>query len=123
MPSEPKFGGLRVGVRLPNGQRIIRMFSPSEPVEVLYAFVDVQFLLAGNNTPAPTSPPAGYVHQFDFGLATAYPRKEVPLVAGMLLSGVDVLKGGANLVVEAKAGARLSSEVEEEDDYDDESDN
>lgn len=118
LPTEPKFGGLRIGVRLPSGNRVIRVFSPSEPVEVLYGFVDTQFLPpnSGDTTPpAPAGPPAGYEHSFDFGLATAYPRKEVPLETGKTLGQMDALKGGGNLVVEAKPGARLSGEVVSDD--------
>ncbi|KAG9012526.1 hypothetical protein FRB94_005843 [Tulasnella sp. JGI-2019a] len=98
-------GRLRIGARLPNGQRIVRFFKVDETVEALYTWVDTGFLAApsAHGEPA-TLPPADYKPEFEFNLASSFPREEVPLVEGKILGEVGALKGGANLVVEMRAG-------------------
>ncbi|KAG9000856.1 hypothetical protein FRB90_011725 [Tulasnella sp. 427] len=101
LPAEPTTAekAIRIVVRLPNGERLTKRFRPSESVEDLYAAVDVCFLPRDENAVAPTTPPAGYTHEYDFRLATSYPRKEIELSRDVL-GDVGILKGGGNLVVE-----------------------
>ncbi|KAG8899993.1 hypothetical protein FRB99_006331, partial [Tulasnella sp. 403] len=113
-PASTVKGLIRVGIRLPNGQRLVRRFNPSDPVESLYAFADVHFLPSKDDRPAPSTPPADYTHEYEFGLATTYPRKEVPFSSTATLGDVDVLSGGANLVVELKAGATVEETSDSE---------
>lgn len=121
MPAEPAAGTpgtLRIGVRAPNGQRRIRHFNPTDSVRLLYTYVDVDVLAEDDaSEPAPASPPAGYKPEFDFVLATAYPRSVVPL-SEVTLGDVSTLKGGANLVVEASSppSSQDSDDDDEEED-------
>ncbi|KAG8958672.1 hypothetical protein FRC03_008927 [Tulasnella sp. 419] len=114
-PSKSSGGSIRIGVRLPNGTRLLRMFEPSTQVETLYTFVDISFLSQkGEDDPSigdqVDQPPASYQHEFEFELVTSYPRKEIPLVKGQTIGDVAELKGGANLAIEMKANRRSLSE-------------
>jgi hypothetical protein len=41
VPDEPA-AGARMQIRLPDGKRVVRRFSPSDPVKILYAFLAVR---------------------------------------------------------------------------------
>jgi len=100
---------IRVGLRLPDGQRMVRFFNPTEPLEALYTWADTGFASTPQNEVEVVTLPAGYEPDFDFTLASAFPREAVPLVEGMTLGEVGALKGGGNLVVDMKPGAGRSS--------------
>ncbi|KIO30294.1 hypothetical protein M407DRAFT_20564 [Tulasnella calospora MUT 4182] len=116
LPAEPPAAekAIRIVVRLPNGERLTKRFRPSESVEDLYAAVDVHFLPRGEEAAAPSTAPIGYTHEYDFRLATSYPRKEIDPSSEML-GDVDILRGGGNLVVEMTAGVTLEEDSEESD--------
>ncbi|KAG8849328.1 hypothetical protein FRB96_000864 [Tulasnella sp. 330] len=104
-PGPETRGRLRIGIRLPNGQRLVRFFKPDENIEALYTWADTGFLASPSAHGEPASlPPADYKPEFEFSLASSFPREEVPLIEGKILGDVNALKGGANLVVEMKAG-------------------
>ena len=107
VPPEPSSSGIRIGVRLPDGRRGVRMFAPRDNVKVLYTFAECLLLPASADTrPDPDQPPAGYDHDWSLKLVTSYPRKEITQHEATLGS-IDELKGGANLVAEM-----VSSSVE-----------
>ena len=111
--------GLRIGVRMPDGTRGVRIFGPQDSLTALYGFVDSHFisseLVADQD---PTSPPSSSskgetaVQQeiagsslspeqwWKFRLATSYPRREVPWQPNKALSGISGLEDGVQLVVE-----------------------
>jgi FAS-associated factor 2 len=66
----------------------------------LYTFVDGQLFPVDAAALVDNEAPRGYVHEWEFKLAVAFPRSEVPCVAGRRVGDVDALRGGANLVVE-----------------------
>jgi len=112
--------GLRIGIRMPDGTRGIRIFGPRDSLTALYGFVDShfipsEFLVADD----PTSPPSSSssrgeaaVHGeiarsslpqeqwWRFQLATSYPRKEIPWQQNATLGGISGLESGVQLVVE-----------------------
>jgi len=112
-------GGLRISVRMPDGTRGVRIFSPRDSLTALYGFADFHFvpseLLVGED---PTSPPSSSlrgeaaVHEeiagssllpeqwWKFRLATSYPRKEIPWRSNVTLGGIPELGNGVQLVVE-----------------------
>jgi FAS-associated factor 2 len=104
--------GVRIGVRLPNGKLVVRKFEPTDSITGLYAFVDAQMIPAQYNPKDdPNEPPAGYRYagdadthdwEWEFKLAVAFPRSDVPWTKGsqMKIRDVEALKGGANLVIE-----------------------
>ena len=112
--------GLRIGVRMPDGARGVRIFSPRDSLTALYGFVDSHFIPSefpvGED---PTSPPSSSssrgeraVHEeiagsslpseqwWKFRLATSYPRREIPWQSNVTLGGVSGLENGVQLVVE-----------------------
>ncbi|CAE6438132.1 unnamed protein product [Rhizoctonia solani] len=121
VPGEPS-QGVRVTVRIPSGQRRMRVFPASAPVKTIYAFVETLSIPADQN-PAddPTLPPAEYEHEWGFELATTFPRVVVPCEDGVLVGDVEVLRGGVVLVVEGNGNdEREDDEDDEDDDEDDE---
>lgn len=112
-------GGLRIGIRMPDGTRGVRIFSPRESLTALYGFVDSHFipseLLVDED---PISPPSSSsrgeaaVHEeiarssllpeqwWKFRLATSYPRREIPWQLNATLGGISGLETGVQLVVE-----------------------
>ncbi|KAF8513036.1 hypothetical protein JB92DRAFT_2925147 [Gautieria morchelliformis] len=111
--SDEPSGGVRIGVKLPDGRRAIRRFDESDSLEVLYTFVDGKLYPIDRDEPGEVSEPQDYVHEWEFKLAVAFPRTEVPCLPGRKVGDVDALKGGANLVVEGFARGEESDESDE----------
>ncbi|KAF9653561.1 hypothetical protein BDM02DRAFT_3125535 [Thelephora ganbajun] len=110
---------LRIGIRMPDGTRGIKIFSPRDSLTALYGFVDSHFipseLPAGED---PTSPPSSSlrgetaVHEeisgsslspeqwWKFRLATSYPRREISWQPSGTVGGTSGLENGVQLVVE-----------------------
>jgi FAS-associated factor 2 len=142
---------VRIGVRLPDGQRIIRKFDSDDSVSSLYACVDSHFI-PEDLDPAtdPSSPPSSSVegklalhalhdeiarqegdsHKWwGFMLVSSYPRKEVPWDKGAKIGDIGCLHGGGQLVVEMVANGNGNHKVRkslenagDSDEYDTESD-
>jgi len=131
--------GVKVAVRLPNGGRVIRTFEPGQSLTTLYAFVDAQ-IATGDKQEDPVVSPAGDAWEgvdlerclerqaagkgawWEFRLALAYPRKEIPWQEGVRLADVEALKGGGQVVVEMTGNARERETSGGEDEYETESD-
>ncbi|KAK0227466.1 hypothetical protein EDD85DRAFT_958085 [Armillaria nabsnona] len=105
---------LRIAVRLPSGQRLMRRFGMTDTLTSLYAFVDREFIpaqFAAQDDPQ-NPPEAGDVESkieemggrrgwWGFTLHSAYPRVEVPWEPKKRLGDVACLKdGGGQLIVE-----------------------
>ena len=98
--SDESSSGIRIGVKLPDGRRAIRRFNESDDLELLYTFVDGQLYPEDTEGPGDRVAPQEYDHEWDFKLAVAFPRSEVPCLPRRRVGDVNALKGGANLVVE-----------------------
>lgn len=111
--------GLRIGIRMPDGTRGIRIFGPRDSLTALYGFVDSHFIPSELSADQdPTSPPSSSsrgemaVHEeiagsalppeqwWKFQLATSYPKKGVPWRPNTNLGGIPGLEDGVQLVVE-----------------------
>jgi FAS-associated factor 2 len=120
VPAEPSPGSdvqsVRVTVRIPSGQRRMRVFPAAAPVKSIYAFVETLSIPA-DQSPAddPQSPPAGYEHEWGFELATTFPRVVVPCEEGVVVGDVEVLRGGVVLVVEGRGEDESEDDDEDED--------
>jgi FAS-associated factor 2 len=117
---------LRIAFRLPGNPRLVRQFSATDTLTNLFAFVDA-VLVPSSYAPFedPVMPPdvddgveqgvvdpavillaqvagcpGGADAWWGFKLFNAYPRREIQWDAQTKLGEVDVLKGGAQLVVE-----------------------
>ncbi|CAE6426200.1 unnamed protein product [Rhizoctonia solani] len=116
VPEEPS-RGVRVTVRIPSGQRRMRVFPPSAPLKSVYAFVETLSIPADQHPiDDPTSPPAGYEHEWGFELATTFPRVVVPCEEGVVVGDVEVLRGGVVLVVEGNGDEGGESDEDEDED-------
>ncbi|KAI0635398.1 hypothetical protein C8Q77DRAFT_1107844 [Trametes polyzona] len=133
---------MRVGVRMPDGRRVVRFFGENDTLTALYAYVDSlsippEFVQDAD----PTTPPeGGWVGEdglvgemaksgktaekwWGFRLALAYPRREIAWEPEKRLGDVDVLKGGGQVVVEfvadedAKGKRKASAGDAEDDEY------
>ncbi|TFY73566.1 hypothetical protein EWM64_g10447, partial [Hericium alpestre] len=109
---------LRIGVRLPDGQRVIRGFARADTVGALYCVVDtalvpvdpladpedeaqeteigLQELIAGSGQEAD--------RWWGFKLFLAYPRREIKWDADVQLGSIDGLERGGQVVVEKVNG-------------------
>jgi FAS-associated factor 2 len=99
VPAEPAAGGLRIGVRLPDGRRAVRRFGVEDDAAALYTFVETLLISSEDLEGDSDTLPEGYSHEWSFALVTSFPRHEIPS-SKVPLTSIDELKGGANLVVE-----------------------
>ncbi|EJT99677.1 hypothetical protein DACRYDRAFT_55510 [Dacryopinax primogenitus] len=93
--------GVRIGIRLPDGRRLVRNFNEDSTLEQLYAYVDVQSIPI--ESPARLhlgSSPPDFIPEWNFRLASTYPRIEIPFVKDARISDVPALQNGANLIAE-----------------------
>lgn len=100
---------IRVSVRLPSGERIVRRFEPYAEIEELYAVVECYEVLQDEARPMDISKPEGFEHKYGFRLVSPMPRAIYPVEEGGRIR--DRIGRGGNLLVEP---------VEDEDDDDDE---
>ncbi|GAM87373.1 hypothetical protein ANO11243_053970 [Dothideomycetidae sp. 11243] len=98
---------VRISLRLPSGERVVRRFPASDDIESLYAFVECRDVLADGTAEKEGKPP-GYTHEYAFRLASPMPREVFdPKSSGSI--GTRIGRSG-NLIVE-----RLEVDEEEED--------
>ena len=142
---------MRVGVRMPDGRRVVRFFGEGDPLSALYAYVDSLFIPPEFIQDAdPPTPPEGALtgeaalvgamkksgrapeKWWGFKLVLAYPRREIPWEADKKIGEVDALKGGGQVVVELVAdgesvaakgkGKSRGGQDDDDDEYHTESD-
>jgi FAS-associated factor 2 len=88
---------VRISVRLPSGERIMRKFAPDADMEELYALVECYEVLQDAEQPNATEP-KGFEHQYTFRLVSPMPRTVYPVEEGGSI-GEKIGRGG-NLLVE-----------------------
>lgn len=91
-------GTVRIALMLPErlgGQRIVRRFKGEAPMEELYAFAECHDVPAEEREGA--EKPEGYVHEYDFAIASVMPRKVYEVSGGAMR---DVIGSSGNLIVE-----------------------
>jgi FAS-associated factor 2 len=89
---------IRVSIRLPSGERVIRKFQADATVEELYAFIDCYGVLDGQSASEGALEPQGYKHTFGFRVVSPMPRVVYSVGEGGTI-GSKIGKG-ANLIVE-----------------------
>ncbi|EEA25451.1 UBX domain-containing protein 10 [Talaromyces marneffei ATCC 18224] len=108
---------IRVSIRLPSGERVIRKFAPDADLEEVYAFVECYEVLTAatdedqeeQESEKPVSQPAGFEHKYGFRLVSPMPRTIYEVEAGGSVK--ERIGRGGNLLVEM---------IEEEEDEDSE---
>ncbi|KPI43916.1 UBX domain-containing protein 10 [Cyphellophora attinorum] len=101
LPQEPGAevkDAVRVSIRLPSGERVIRKFQPDATVEELYAFIDCHGILDGQSSSERATEPSTYTHKFGFRVVSPMPRVVYAIEDGVTIG--DKIGKGANLIVE-----------------------
>ncbi|KAF9350819.1 hypothetical protein BGX26_011037 [Mortierella sp. AD094] len=105
LPDEPatgETGCARLSFKLWNGERVIRRFKGTEPVENVYIFIEtIEFCENGSKAglPIKAEQHVGYVHEYDFVLISPFPRTKVT-ERERLIKDEPALWPSASLVVE-----------------------
>lgn len=106
LPSEPdatSADAIRISIRLPSGERVIRRFLADADLEELYAYVECfDYLRADAVIEKQVQEPEGFEHSYAFNLVSPMPRTVYDLDKGGSL-GKRVGRG-ANLIVEPIVG-------------------
>ncbi|KAI5252379.1 UBX-domain-containing protein [Aureobasidium subglaciale] len=103
LPQEPAStasDAVRISIRMPSGDRVIRKFGAEAQLEELYAFVECYGIMQGDESESEkaVSEPPDYTHEYDFQLVSPMPRE----VYGLDQGGTMKSRVGrsANLIVE-----------------------
>lgn len=89
---------VRVSVRLPSGERIMRRFAPGAEIEELYAVVECYEVLQDESRPMDVSEPEGFKHEYGFRLVSPMPRAVYGVEEGGTIR--EKIGRGGNLLVE-----------------------
>ena len=102
LPPEPDSSSkdaIRISIRLPSGERVIRRFLADADLEELYAFVECFEILSARETPEKeVQEPDGFDHIYEFRLVSPMPRTVYELEMGGSIG--ERIGKGANLIVE-----------------------
>lgn len=114
IPSEPGIevkDAVRMSLRLPSGERVIRKFRADADLEELYAFVECYDVLnqegEGVSSEKETAEPENYEHEYKFRLVSPMPREVY-----------DLEKGGSIRERIGRSGNLIVEKIVEEDDED-----
>lgn len=90
---------VRISIRLPSGERVIRKFGPAADIEELYAFVECYDILQSQDEKSTdVEKPSDFEHQYKFRLVSPMPRAVYEIDAGGTIR--DQVGRGGNLLVE-----------------------
>ncbi|KAK7525837.1 uncharacterized protein IWZ02DRAFT_200358 [Phyllosticta citriasiana] len=114
-PSSDVKDAVRISLRMPSGDRVVRRFAPDADMEELYAFVECYDVLqqqqeASQDAVAAEKPEA-YEHEYKFVLVSPMPREEFDLQKGGSIK--QRIGRSGNLIVER---TDLDDDDEEEED-------
>lgn len=119
IPPEPDADvkdAVRMSIRLPSSERVIRKFRADADLEELYAFVECYDILhseAEEVSEKEVSEPAEYEHEYKFRLVSPMPREVYDLEKGGSIR--DRIGRSGNLIVEKVLGEDDEEEEEEEE--------
>ncbi|KAI0172431.1 UBX domain-containing protein [Hypoxylon sp. FL1284] len=112
LPPEPDAGGgevVRLALKMPRNDRVVRRFAAAATVEELYAFVECYDVISGTEDSDdddeldekqeyPPRKPEGYVHEYKFRIASPLPRVVYEPDEAATLR--DTIGRSGNLIVE-----------------------
>ncbi|KAF2011018.1 hypothetical protein BU24DRAFT_454527 [Aaosphaeria arxii CBS 175.79] len=120
IPSEPGPDDkdvVRISLRMPSGDRIVRKFRADAHIEELYAFVECYDVLNpasdDDNTGGSAEEPSGFEHEYKFQLVSPMPREAYELKNGGSLR--ERIGRSGNLIVERTDIADDDEEGSDED--------
>lgn len=97
-PSTEVKDAVRISVRLPSGERIMRRFAPEADIEELYAVVECHEALQDAGRPTDVAEPEGFEHRYGFRLVSPMPRAVHAVDEGGSIR--EKIGRGGNLLVE-----------------------
>ncbi|KAK0658222.1 FAS-associated factor 2 [Lasiodiplodia hormozganensis] len=89
---------VRISLRMPSGDRVVRKFAPDTSIEELYAFVECYDLLQDDAAEVGVEKPPSYNHEYKFVLVSPMPREEFGLEKGGTVR--ERIGRSGNLIVE-----------------------
>ncbi|PSN74834.1 UBX domain-containing protein [Corynespora cassiicola Philippines] len=101
---------VRISLRMPNAERVVRKFAADAHIEELYAFVECYDVLQAGGVEQDAEEPEGFEHEYKFQLVSPMPREVYELKAGGTIR--ERIGRSGNLIVER---TDLDSEDEGED--------
>jgi FAS-associated factor 2 len=101
---------VRISVRMPNADRVVRRFATDALIEELYAFVECYDVLQSGETTGAAQEPEGFDHTYDFQLVSPMPREVYDVKAGGTIR--ERIGRSGNLIVERTS---VESDDEEEE--------
>lgn len=108
-PGTEVIDAVRISVRLPSGERIMRRFAPDADIEELYAVVECYEVLQDESRSTDVDRPEGFEHRYGFRLVSPMPRAVYAVEDGGTIR--EKIGRGGNLLVEP---------IEDDDDEEDE---
>ncbi|KAF2715412.1 hypothetical protein K504DRAFT_469631 [Pleomassaria siparia CBS 279.74] len=109
-PSAEQKDIVRISLRMPNADRVVRRFAADAPIEELYAFVECYDIIQSGELSKEVSEPQNFEHEYKFQLVSPVPREVYELKAGGTLR--ERIGRSGNLIVER---TDIESEDEDED--------
>ncbi|KAF2740746.1 UBX domain-containing protein [Polyplosphaeria fusca] len=89
---------VRISLRMPNADRIVRRFAAEAHIEELYAFVECYDFLQSSDSLEKAKEPQGFEHEYKFQLVSPMPREVYELKAGGTIK--QRIGRSGNLIVE-----------------------
>ncbi|KAJ4288387.1 UBX domain-containing protein 10 [Kalmusia sp. IMI 367209] len=100
---------VRISLRMPNADRVVRRFAVDAHIEELYAFVECYDVLQSGESTKDTQEPQNFEHEYEFQLVSPMPREVYELKAGGTIR--ERIGRSGNLIVE-----RTNVESDDEED-------
>lgn len=113
LPAEPgpeEKDVVRISIKMPNADRVIRKFKADAEIEELYAFVECYDVLQSGEDVEGVEEPKGFGHEYAFKLVSPIPREEYEVKVGGTVK--ERIGRSGNLIVE-RIGGDESDEEEE----------
>lgn len=103
---------VRISLRMPSSERVVRKFAADAHIEELYAFVECYDVLQDGEISEKVEEPQGFEHSYGFQLVSPMPREVFALEKGGTIR--ERIGRSGNLIVERTDGE--DSEEEEDED-------
>lgn len=113
-PSEDIKDAVRISIRMPSGDRVVRKFTAQAELEELYAFVECHAeLQSSEQYEKDVEAPTGYEHEYEFQLVSPMPREVYDVKTGGTIR--SRLGRSGNLIVEKLVDDDEEDENEEQE--------
>jgi FAS-associated factor 2 len=89
---------VRISLRMPNAERVVRRFVADAPIEELYAFVECYDILQSGESVSEVTKPKNFQHEYRFQLVSPMPREVYDMKVGGTIR--ERIGRSGNLIVE-----------------------